>query len=111
MLFIKYLLNNDEKVVLQDVKAPGSQFGDFRQPAEAAFEHEVVDFTAEADAYVVNTCSVTAVSDQKSRQAIHRVQKAHPRAVVAVCGCYPQTHGKPEYEEKSDARTGAGCSQ
>ena len=40
MLFIKYLLNNDEKVVLQDVKAPGSQFGDFRQPAEAAFEHE-----------------------------------------------------------------------
>ena len=54
--------------------------------------HEVVDFQAEADAYVINTCSVTAVSDQKSRQVIHRVQKHHPAAVVAVCGCYPQTH-------------------
>ena len=49
--------------------------------------HEVVDFAGEADAYVVNTCSVTAVSDQKSRQVIHRVQKQHPSAVVAVCGC------------------------
>ena len=51
-------------------------------------------FSDEADAYVVNTCSVTAVSDQKSRQAIHRVQKQHPAAVVAVCGCYPQTHAE-----------------
>ena len=54
--------------------------------------HQVVEFSDEADAYVVNTCSVTAVSDQKSRQVIHRVQKQHPAAVVAVCGCYPQTH-------------------
>ena len=54
--------------------------------------HEVVDFSADADAYVVNTCSVTAVSDQKSRQAVHRVQRSHPEAVVAVCGCYAQTH-------------------
>ena len=54
--------------------------------------HTVVDWSAAAEAYVVNTCSVTAVSDQKSRQAIHRVQKTHPEAVVAVCGCYPQTH-------------------
>ena len=46
----------------------------------------------QADAYVVNTCSVTAVSDQKSRQVIHGVQRKHPGAVVAVCGCYPQTH-------------------
>ena len=54
--------------------------------------HEVVDFTDAADAYVVNTCSVTAVSDQKSRQIIHRAKKQHPEAVVAVCGCYAQTH-------------------
>ena len=45
--------------------------------------HQVVEFSDEADAYVVNTCSVTAVSDQKSRQVIHRVQKQHPAAVVA----------------------------
>ena len=56
--------------------------------------HEIVDFQEAADVYVVNTCSVTAVSDQKSRQVIHRVQKKHPEAVVAVCGCYPQTHAE-----------------
>ena len=54
--------------------------------------HEIVPFGEEADAYIVNTCSVTAVSDQKSRQVIHGVQRKHPGAVVAVCGCYPQTH-------------------
>ena len=40
MLFVKYLLNNNEKVVLQDVKAPDIAFHDFREPANAAFEHE-----------------------------------------------------------------------
>ena len=54
--------------------------------------HELVDFSDAADAYVINTCSVTAVSDQKSRQVIHRIQRRRPGAVVAVCGCYPQTH-------------------
>ena len=62
--------------------------------------HQVVEFSDEADAYVVNTCSVTAVSDQKSRQVIHRVQKQHPAAVVAVCGCYAQTD--PEAVEALD---------
>ena len=54
--------------------------------------HEVVDFSDAADAYVVNTCSVTAVSDQKSRQMVHKIQRERPGAVVAVCGCYAQTH-------------------
>ena len=54
--------------------------------------HDVVEFQEEADAYIINTCSVTAVSDQKSRQVIHRIQRQRPSAVVAVCGCYPQTH-------------------
>ena len=54
--------------------------------------HEVVPFAGEADAYVVNSCSVTAVSDQKSRQVIHRVHREHPDAVTAICGCYSQTH-------------------
>ena len=54
--------------------------------------HEITAFDDEADVYVVNTCSVTAVSDQKSRQVIHRVRREHPEAVVAVCGCWSQTH-------------------
>jgi ferritin len=40
MLFTKYLLNNSEKVLLQDIRASGVTFNDFRGPANAAFEHE-----------------------------------------------------------------------
>ncbi len=40
-----------------------------------------------ADVYLVNTCSVTAMSDAKSRQKIAGVRKANPDALVAVCGC------------------------
>ena len=54
--------------------------------------HELVDFESPADAYVINTCSVTAVSDKKSRQMIRRAKKNNPAAVVAACGCYVQTH-------------------
>ena len=62
--------------------------------------HTLVDFEDQADAYVVNTCTVTAVSDKKSRQMIRRARRRSPGAVVAVCGCYPQTH--PADVEKLD---------
>ena len=54
--------------------------------------HTLVPFEEQADAYIVNTCSVTAVSDKKSRQMIRRCRKLNDRAVVAACGCYVQTH-------------------
>ena len=73
--------------------------------------HEVVSFSQEADAYVVNTCSVTAVSDQKSRQVIHRVKKQHPGAVVAVCGCYSQTHADDVRALEVDLLSGTGDRQ
>ena len=40
MLFMKYLMNNGERPVLQDIKASTHAFDDFRSPAEAAFKHE-----------------------------------------------------------------------
>ena len=70
--------------------------------------HEVVDFADAADAYVVNTCSVTAVSDQKSRQMVRRAKKQHPEAVVAVCGCYPQTHADDVRKLDVDLIAGTG---
>ena len=70
--------------------------------------HKVVDFSSDADAYVVNTCSVTAVSDQKSRQVIHRAKRQHPAAVVAVCGCYPQTHPEDVRKLGVDLIAGTG---
>ena len=54
--------------------------------------HTLVPFEERADIYIVNTCSVTAVSDKKSRQMIRRCRKRNPDAVVAACGCYVQTH-------------------
>ena len=70
--------------------------------------HEVVAFSGEADAYVVNSCSVTAVSDQKSRQVIHRVQREHPEAVTAICGCYSQTHPEDARKLGVDLIAGTG---
>ena len=53
--------------------------------------HALVPFGGPADAYIVNTCTVTAVSDKKCRNLIRRARKSAPGAVVAVCGCYAQT--------------------
>lgn len=54
--------------------------------------HELVSFESVADAYIVNTCSVTAISDKKSRQMLRRCRRLNGEAVVAACGCYVQTH-------------------
>ena len=70
--------------------------------------HEVVEFSAAADAYVVNSCSVTAVSDQKSRQMLHRIRRNHPQAVAAICGCYPQTHAADMEKLDVDLISGTG---
>ena len=43
-----------------------------------------------ADVYVINTCTVTHMSDRKSRQYIRRVKKKNPDAIIAVVGCYSQ---------------------
>ncbi|MBQ2061741.1 MAG: tRNA (N(6)-L-threonylcarbamoyladenosine(37)-C(2))-methylthiotransferase MtaB [Oscillospiraceae bacterium] len=70
--------------------------------------HELADFDAAADAYVVNTCSVTAVSDKKSRQMIRRCKKLNPHAVVAACGCYVQTHAEEAAGLGVDLIAGSG---
>ena len=54
--------------------------------------HTLVPFEERADVFLVNSCSVSAVSDKKSRQMIRRCRKRNPDAVVAACGCYVQTH-------------------
>ena len=60
--------------------------------AEALMEYGFhrVDFSEEADVYVINTCTVTAESDAKSRKYIRRALKKNPAATVAVMGCYSQ---------------------
>ncbi len=53
--------------------------------------HTLTPFEDTADVYIINTCTVTAVSDKKSRWAIRQAKKRNPAAVAAVCGCYAQT--------------------
>ena len=46
------------------------------------------------DVVVINTCSVTKVADQKSRQIIRREKRKNPNSVVVVMGCSSQNHGE-----------------
>lgn len=52
--------------------------------------YEVTDFEDFADVYVINTCTVTSMSDKKSRQMIRRAKKHNEAAIIAVVGCYSQ---------------------
>ncbi len=52
--------------------------------------HTIGHFEDVCHAYIVNTCSVTAVADKKNRAIIRRCRRDHPEALIAVCGCYSQ---------------------
>ena len=56
----------------------------------AAAGHTIAGEEDFADAYVINTCTVTNLADRKSRQYIRRMKRVNPEAVVAVTGCYAQ---------------------
>ena len=51
---------------------------------------EVVPFDAMADAYVINTCTITAEADADSRRLARQAVRRNPAALVAVTGCYAQ---------------------
>ena len=52
--------------------------------------YELVDFNDKADIYVINTCSVTNTSDQKSRKIIREALNKNKDAIICVMGCYSQ---------------------
>ena len=52
--------------------------------------HTIGSFEDRCDAYIINTCSVTAVADKKNRAVIRRCRREYPEAVIGVCGCYSQ---------------------
>lgn len=51
---------------------------------------DIVDVDDDADVYVINSCTVTASSDKKTRQVIRRLKSQNPSAIVALTGCFPQ---------------------
>ena len=52
--------------------------------------YNIVEHTKKADIYIINTCTVTNMSDRKSRQMLRRVKDLNPHAIVVACGCYAQ---------------------
>ena len=60
--------------------------------------YEVVEHTDFADIYVINTCTVTNMSDRKSRQMLRRVKELNKDAIIVACGCYVQV-AKSELEK------------
>ena len=55
---------------------------------------EIVPWSKGADLFVVNTCSVTATSDSKSRSAIRKLHRIRPDAPIIVTGCYAELRRK-----------------
>ena len=70
--------------------------------------HEIGSFESDCDAYIINTCSVTAVADKKNRAMIRRCRKTHPNAVIGVCGCYTQHAPEAVRELGVDVLSGSG---
>lgn len=56
--------------------------------------YDIVDFNDEADVYIINTCTVTHVSDRKSRSIIRRAARKNPSAIIAAIGCTAQVSAK-----------------
>ncbi|MBR3882961.1 MAG: tRNA (N(6)-L-threonylcarbamoyladenosine(37)-C(2))-methylthiotransferase MtaB [Clostridia bacterium] len=60
--------------------------------------YDIVEFDDKADIYIINTCTVTNMSDRKSRQFLRQAKKNNPDSVVVAVGCYVQV-SKDELEQ------------
>ena len=60
--------------------------------------YKIVDFSEISDVYIINTCTVTGMSDKKSRQIIRRAKQLNPNSIVCAVGCYAQV-SKEEIEK------------
>ena len=75
----------------------------------AAAGFEAVPWPGPAEVYVVNSCSVTAQSEKKAAQLLRRLQREHPEALLALCGCWPQAF--PEQAAATGAHVVAGTAR
>ena len=71
---------------------------------------EPVHWNAGADIYLVNTCSVTATSDAKSRNLVRKMLRINPSALVVVTGCSAQLR-RAEYERIPGVARVFGCNE
>lgn len=98
-------------------KTLGCRLNQYETDALASQFHElgyrVVDFSRKADVYIVNTCTVTHQSDQKSRNLISQAARRHNDALVVVTGCVVNNHkeaieasGQATYVVRNEEKNG-----
>ena len=63
--------------------------------------YDVIEGESKADIYIINTCTVTNMSDRKSRQMLRRVKELNKDSIIVACGCYVQV-AKKELEEMNE---------
>lgn len=70
--------------------------------------YDIVSHNEDADIYIVNSCTVTATGDKKTRQILHRFQKQNPSALLVLTGCMPQAFPeKAEHLPEAHVVTGS----
>lgn len=97
-------MENKLKVVVFSLGCKVNQY-EGRSMVEKLIENgfDACDQPGYADAYIINTCSVTAEADKKSRQAVSRMLKYNPDAKVYICGCSSQNDPN-KYLNKNNIR-------
>lgn len=88
-------LNYDKKVKFYTLGCKVNQYE--TEASMEIFENEgysVVEGNNPADVYVINTCTVTSLSDSKSRQIIRKSKRENPESTMIVMGCYSQVSSK-----------------
>ncbi len=71
---------------------------------------KIVEFHEKADIYIINTCTVTNISDRKSRQIIRRAKQINPNATIVAVGCYVQV-AKQEIENMPEIELCLGTNE
>ena len=70
--------------------------------------HDLGAFDEVCDAYIINTCTVTATGDRKSRSMVRRARRLNPDAAVGICGCYAQVSPGEAAALEADVVSGTG---
>lgn len=70
--------------------------------------YAVSEDSADCDVCIINTCTVTSMSDRKNRQLIHKIRKENPNCIIVLTGCFPQAFEKESKEiTEADIITGS----
>jgi threonylcarbamoyladenosine tRNA methylthiotransferase MtaB len=94
----KYMEKNKRKVAFFTLGCKVNQYETNGMAQRLMDKYEVVEPEEKADIYIINTCSVTNMSDRKSRQMIRRAKEMNKDAFVIVVGCYAEV-AKEEIEK------------